>query len=237
MERMARVLRRVLKHLKDSRGVSLYEITAAVAMTGILAATAVPVILDQVQLAKIAKTQLESDTIQKAIGAFQKDTGKIPGEAEGTKLLVSGVAGGAATSPLPVGAGEMLTIPGSTSAFSAAVGGVVTCTSCRNMNDFLVRNPNIGSSAGFYQNWKGPYMEEITQDPWDRAYVVNVQALYVAEPAGSQINTCGYAWILSGGPNRALETSLLATNFSTTSDDIGKNSGKKNPPGPSCVSQ
>ena len=226
MERIGRALRSLLKHLKDSRGVSLYEITAAVAMTGILAAVAVPVIIDKVQEAKAARAVQETDTIYKAMSAFQRDTGKMPGEVEGFKLLVTGVSGGVATIPLPGKAGTALAISG-------AINGTGSCTSCANVNDFLVRNPNTGGTTT-YQNWRGPYMDEITNDPFDRAYVVNVRALYKAEPSGSQTNTCGYGWVLSGGPNRDLETLLTDTNFSPTSDDIGKNYGKKNPPGPGC---
>ena len=223
MARIGRAFRSVLRHLKDSRGVSLYEITAAVAMTGILAAVAVPVIIDKVQEAKAARAGQQTHTVYKAMSAFQRDTGKMPGEVESFKLLVTGVSGGAASAPLPSGAGAALAISG-------AINSAGACTSCANVNDFLVRNPNTGGTTT-YQNWRGPYMDEITNDPFDRAYAVNVRALYKAEPAGSQTNTCGYGWVLSGGPNRNLETVLTDTNLAPTSDDIGKNYGKKQPPG------
>jgi type II secretory pathway pseudopilin PulG len=229
MERIGRALRSLLKHLKDSRGVSLYEITAAVAMTGILAAVAVPVIIDKVQEAKAARTVQETDSIYKALSAFQRDTGKMPGEFEGIKVLITTTNGGSLT-PLPDGAAAALSAPGVT-----IVG--TTCTAgCANINDFLVRDPNVGPSAGKYQNWRGPYVDEVTTDPFDRSYAVNIQALYVAEPSGSQANSCGYGWVLSGGPNRALETTVRDTNFTSASDDIGKNNGKKQPPGLGCTS-
>lgn len=227
MERISKVVRLLLRHLKDSRGVSLYEISAAVAMSAILAAVAAPVILDQVVSAKIARAGAETANIFSAMQGFQKDTGKIPGEVEGIVLLVSGVQGSTAIVPLPDGADASLgVVPGAMSGTG--------CVSCANINDFLVRNPNPPGGTIIYQNWHGPYMDEVLQDPFDRAYVVNVRALYKAEPASSQSNTCGYGWVLSGGPDRILQTDLLNTNLATNSDDIGKNNGKKNPPGPGC---
>jgi type II secretory pathway pseudopilin PulG len=228
-----------VKHLKDSRGVSLYEITAAVAMTGILAAVAVPVIIDKVSEAKSARAIQETDGLFKAISAFQKDTGRMPGEVEGFKLIVT--SDSLTTTPLPDDTNATLTT-GTTGGTCTSVVTVAPGTAaaavgkCGNVNDYLVRNPNtiFGYGTPKYQNWRGPYIDEIQHDPFDRAYVVNIRALYRAELDSTTVS-CGYGWILSGGPNRALETFLTASNFASTSDDIGKNNGKKQPPGtPGC---
>jgi len=261
MELIGRALRSLLRHLKDTRGVSLYEITAAVAMTGILAAVAVPVIIDKVQEAKAARAIQETDSLYKAISAFQRDTGKMPGEVEHFKLLITSTSVGTPT-PLPdLGDGVLAVVGGGCTGPTAMIPAIpatpatratettpaipatpatpakpATLGSCGNVNDFLVRNPNTISALGTYQNWRGPYVDEITSDPFDRSYIVNIRALYTAEDplAGNTSNTCGYGWVLSGGPNRTLETSLGATNFASTSDDIGKNNGKKQPPGTGC---
>lgn len=223
MTRISRVVRSLLKHLKDSRGVSLYEITAAVAMTGILAAVAVPVVIDKVTEAKIAATLQTTDTIYKAMSQFQKDTGKWPGEADDVRVLLSSTD--SATVPLPGGTGELIVKP-----FCGA-----NSDKCADFNKFLVDNPGTK-----YQNWKGPYMDKIVQDSFDRAIVVNVQALTMAEAAdGSTVvdgkPSCGFAWVLSGGPDRFLNTTFFDTSIDTARfDDIGKNNGKKAPPGPGC---
>ncbi len=234
MERIGRALRSLLKHLKDARGVSLYEITAAVAMTGILAAVAVPVIIDKVQEAKAARTAQETDALYKALSAFQRDTGKMPGEVEKFKLLVSSTQGSPTANP-PLSDSSSVTCTTLKTVGTPASAGTRP-TGCANINDFLVRNPN--TSGTNYQNWRGPYIDEITSDPFDRAYVVNIGALYSAEgaPVTADVasNTCGYGWVLSGGPNRTLETKLTDTNFKPESDDLGKNYGKKQPPGPGC---
>jgi type II secretory pathway pseudopilin PulG len=225
MMRISGVVRSFLKYLRDSRGVSLYEITAAVAMTGILAAVAVPVVIEKTTEAKAARVVQETDAIFKAIQAFQRDTGKIPGTEEGVMILLSGPDG--FHSLLPDGAGVAASgIPGVTINDSQH-----TCSAgCGNLNDYLVRDPNVkfGPINGVqtrYPNWKGPYVDEIFIDQFDRSYVVNVAALYKPEPAPP--GKCGFAWVLSGGGDRFLATSLTSTALATNSDDIGKNNGKK----------
>ncbi|MBI4563030.1 MAG: type II secretion system protein GspG, partial [Candidatus Rokubacteria bacterium] len=93
MERIRRAVRSVLKYLKDSGGATLYETTAAVAMAGILAAVAAPVIIERVGEAKVARAVAEIDTIWAGMQNFQRDTGKMPGEAEGVFLLFTGPPG------------------------------------------------------------------------------------------------------------------------------------------------
>ena len=224
MERIRRVVKSMLKYLKDSRGVSLYEITAAVAMTGILAAVAVPVVIDKVTEAKIAATLQVTDTIYKAMSQFQKDTGKWPGEAEGVAVLLSSTD--SSTVPLPGGGGTEIV-----GAFCKA-----NSAKCADFNKYLVDNPGPN-----YQNWQGPYTGgNIIQDSFDRAIVVNVQALTIAEAAdGTTIvsgkPSCGFAWVLSGGPDRFLNTTFFVSSIDSTKfDDIGKNNGKKSPPGVGC---
>lgn len=234
MERISRVLRSVLKYLKDARGATLYETTAAVAMAGILAAVAAPVIIERVGEAKVSRAVAELDAIWAAMQNFQRDTGKMPGEAEGAFLLFSGTAG-TKHAPLPDIASGVTISVGSVS----LSGDNPTCSDakCRNMNDYLVRNPNQVFGDTGYQNWKGPYVDEILTDPFDRAYIVNVAPLYKQEPAGGAGGagfTCGFGWIISGSSDRKLQTPLSATALTPDSDDIGKNKGKKIGPGTGC---
>jgi len=225
-------IRAVSRHLKDTRGVSLYEITAAVAMTGILAAVAVPVIIEQTTEAKAARVTQEVDAISQAVNAFKRDTGKTPGEAEGTSLLLSGPSGMHAL--LPNGAAAAFNVPGASMDDSSH-----TCSSgCANMNDYLVRDPNLvfPSTNGSlkYPSWRGPYIDEIYIDQFDRSYLVNVASMYKQEmppPPGN----CGFAWVISGGPDRTLQTSFTDTNQKTDADDIGKNNGKRLGPGSGCA--
>ena len=220
----------LVKWLRDTRGVSLYEIAAAVAMTGILAAVAVPVVIERTTEAKAARVVQEADALYQAILAFQRDTGKVPGESENVRLLLSGPQGFFAV--LPDGARTALAIGGvsineSTQACSAG---------CANLNDYLVRDPNaiLGALNGNtrYPNWRGPYVGEVFIDQFDRSYIANVAALYRREQ--SSPGSCGFAWVYSGGPDRTLTTKLTDTTFATDSDDLGKNNGKALGPGPGC---
>jgi type II secretory pathway pseudopilin PulG len=221
---MARAFRTVLKHFKDSRGVSLYEITAAVAMTGILAAVAVPIVLDRVEDAKVARSGLETDTIAKAMEAFKRDTGVYPGELEKLILLVSDPNSSTLTDAVTPSIGALKLTCTPFVAGTPAVGGtpaVASTGNCADMNTFLVTKP--GDTG--YTNWRGPYMDPIIKDQFGRAYTVNVRPLYLAE-AGAQ-NTTGFGWVLSAGADRTLQANLTDTKLSDTSDDIGKNLGKK----------
>ncbi|MBI4610631.1 MAG: hypothetical protein HY726_16670 [Candidatus Rokubacteria bacterium] len=237
MERISRVVRAVLRHFRDSRGATLYEITAAVAMAGILAAVAAPVIIERVGEAKVARAVGEIDAIWAGMQNFQRDTGKMPGEAEAAFLLFTGTTG-TVHAALPDISDGAITV-GSVSLSGTSP----TCSSdkCKNINDYLVRDPNtvFGKVDGKdrYQNWKGPYTDEILTDPFDRAYITNVAPLYKQEPAGSAGGvggSCGFGWIITGSADRVLETKLTDTALHPTSDDIGKNKGKKIGPGAGC---
>lgn len=218
MERISRALKTAWRHIRDSRGVSLYEITAAVAMTGILAAVAVPVVLEKVSEAKSARAVQETDSIYRASVNFQRDTGLMPGELEvrattnASTVLVSSL-----TAPLPTaGSSGVYTPAGITLNTDGSC-----ATKCLDINTFLVSKPTNAQ----YGNWRGPYLETIATDPFDRAYIFNVRPLVIPEVAGT--NTTGYGWVLSGGPDRRLDTGLDVTRLDSASDDIGKNNGKK----------
>jgi hypothetical protein len=94
-----------------------------------------------------------------------------------------------------------------------------------------VRKPSVVD----YPNWRGPYMEPIASDPWDRAYVVNVLPLIfsgtVDDPGIGKFSDAGgklgFAWILSVGPDRLLQTALTSAQIAPGSDDVGKNLGKR----------
>jgi type II secretory pathway pseudopilin PulG len=221
---------------KDPRGVSLYETTAVVAMTAIVAAVALPVAMDRVENAKEARIAGETLSITNAMMKFFEDTGRWPGEAEirtpgnAACFLQTGVPANdpAKGTLLPdartLGGMDARDLLGRTC-------DTLTVTNTLNINDYLVRKPSVVD----YPNWHGPYMEPIASDPWDRAYVINVLPLIfsgtVDDPgigrfadAGGKL---GFAWILSVGPDRLLQTAFTAAEIAGGSDDVGKNLGKR----------
>lgn len=239
MGRFARFLRRVLKPFEDVSGVSLYETTAVIAMTAVIAAVAIPMAMDRLEDAKVAKAANEVLTISSAMQKFFEHTGRWPGEAEirrsGTVhcylqtgipsddptkgTLLPSVTGSLGTAERPIIATEFVGRPCDS----------INKDNVLNINNFLVQKPSVTD----YANWQGPYMEPIASDPWDRAYVINVLPLIfastIADPGAGQfasaVGPLGYGWIQSAGPDRLFQTKLSHSQLVGTSDDIGKNLG------------
>lgn len=231
-----RAARRLFRALVESKGVSLYETTAVVAMTSIIAAVALPVAMDRIENAKESRVGRDATTIGSAMIKFFEDTGRWPGEAEirtpGSPVcfLQTGVpTTDPARGTLLPDTRNLGLIDGRD--FLGRTCDSITPTNTLNINDYLVRKPSVVN----YPNWRGPYMEPVASDPWDRAYIVNVLPLIfsgeVEDPGlGKFADTggkLGFAWVLSVGPDRLLQTPLTAPQLAVRSDDVGKNLGKR----------
>ncbi|MFQ5827577.1 MAG: hypothetical protein ACE5JD_00280 [Candidatus Methylomirabilia bacterium] len=247
MKPVTRLLRGLIRHLKDVRGVTLYETTAVVAMTAILAAVALPVALDKIEAAKSAKAAQEVTIITKAIASFFEDTGRMPGEVEirtdGTSCFLQTGRPGSdpqTSALLPtLTRAEIGTIDTGDFLPQASLCATFSHTNALNINDYLVRKPNPVD----YPSWQGPYMEPITADPWNQAYVINVLPLMFAEAITAGVGAAGtpdavtgaietggdlgYAWVLSVGPDRLLQTRLTDSVLAPATDDVGQNLGKR----------
>ena len=247
MGRLSRFVKQVIKALGDSRGLSLYETTAVVAMTAIVGAFAAPVVMDRVENAKSTKAAQEVLSLNDAIQKFFGHTGRWPGEAEirraGSAIcfLQTGVP---TTDPnrgslLPSGVTNLGTPINPFNASSDAAGNTLLGRSCTaittdnvlNINDFLVRKPSVAD----YPNWQGPYLADpLGTDPWDRAYIINVLPLIFAseirDPGSGlfqdAVGPIGYGWILSAGADRLLQTPLTSPQVAGA-DDVGKNMGAR----------
>jgi len=234
--RLGRTVARLLGALRDRRGVSLYETTAVVAMTAIVAAVAIPVAIDRIEDAKASKVANEAITISNGMMKFFEQTGRWPGEAEirtpGSTAcyLQTGVPSADPTKGTLVPDARNLGLIDARD-FIGRTCDTITPENTLNVNDFLVNKPSVAA----YPNWRGPYMEPIASDPWDRAYVVNVLPLVFANAVedpgfGKFAETggkLGFAWIMSVGPDRLLQTPFTSAQLAATSDDIGKNLGKR----------
>lgn len=248
MGRLSRFVKQLVQALGDSRGVSLYETTAVVAMTAIIGAFAAPVVMDRVENAKSTKAAQEVLSLNDAIQKFFEHTGRWPGEAEirragsGVCFLQTGVP---TTDPtkgtlLPSGVRNLGTATNPFNASSDASGNTllgrpctaITSENVLNINELLVRKPSVSD----YPNWQGPYLADpLGTDPWDRAYIINVLPLIfaseIADPGSGQfrdaVGPIGYAWIVTAGPDRLLQTPLTSPQLLPASDDIGKNMGAR----------
>lgn len=78
-------------------------------------------------------------------------------------------------------------------------------TTAVHLDDYLTSDANGCYGA----RWKGPYLAHTAADPWGNAYFINASSF----AAG------GAVWILSAGPDGAVDTPLAAA--TVVGDDIG----------------
>ena len=227
---------------KEDGLINTTDLLVATAATVVLASGVGAAVVDTLNESKYGKAQPDAVAIASAITAFYADTGKWPGQAEHAltptvqKFLAS------TTDPaLQPTVGTTMTLdPASCGNMSLEgfpnvnmAGGIFDVSSnVLDINDFLVNAPPEAS----YPSWQGPYLStEIRTDPWDRAWVINLQPLYCAEDVvnggGDTAGGLGYAWLLTGGTNRTVTTNLKDSTLDLTGDDAGINLGKLITPG------
>ncbi len=196
------------KH-NDRSGFTLIEIVIAVAIVAIFAAALSPMVFRHLEDAKLAKAQNESETIATAVLSYYKDVGAWP------YTNANGPTGNAITRM--TSSTTVATAAGAGAGAGATNWG--TYGTAKPLGDYLYyNNPDDDSSptgAGADQAnadwpttgqtaWKGPYLDQYSfNDPWGKAYVVNVRYA----PGGSYTGTLRHkVFVLSAGPNGTWET-------------------------------
>lgn len=255
-----RQVRTVGRFLKEDGLINTTDLLVATAATVVLAAGVGGTVLSTLDESKYGKAQPDAQALGQAMTNFYKDTGKWPGQAaqaaDYTKPVILATGPISNVFTLPAVANDGLDEPGLASgtkcgansgqgfvngsiaalenSTSTTTGTISTTTaSVLNLNDFLVRKPNLTD----YPRWDGPYVQEISLDPWDRAWVAYLAPLYCSEvvvtTSGSTTTAVnngagllGYAWLLSGGTNRTITTRALDSNLDPNGDDTGINLGK-----------
>ena len=234
------------RHLAQDGLINTTDLLVATGATVVLAAGVGAAVLGTLDDAKYAKAQPDAQALASAISQFYKDTGKWPGQAE--HAAYTETAGAVPSTLLLSTLDDQFEPEALGTAFSLATADCrnnslqgfvgkdiasaanLAAFNTLNINDYLVRKPN----AADYPNWQGPYLQaDIKTDPWDRAWVANLQPLYCAElieeaitGSATTAGDLGYAWLLSGGSNRTISTALTAANLDPTGDDAGVNLGK-----------
>ncbi len=224
LKRAKRLYKALLASNKERKGFTLPEVAAVVAITGTLAAIVVPVAVDQIEKGRQARAAMDVNSIANAISDFNGDTNEWP-DRQGTEpnfyeVLRSGQQNanfdlfGEATT------GNVDDPDVGLSGWSATSGTV----------DALVNHLTL-DEEGYVEagvNWNGPYMPQIFNDPWGRNYMVYAKAFTVGTDGDDDL----FVWVVSGGPNETLETSVTSPilnnapvtdgSVSTVSDDVGK---------------
>jgi general secretion pathway protein G len=181
----------------NQKGFTLIEVIVVAGIIAILAGILVPMIMNQVDEAKIARAQGDIKSVQGALMNFKRDTGSWPVKTADPAVTVSILytdSTSTATPPIPT-----MTDPN------------WTVTTPARLADHL------GSDANnvYGSTWKGPYMSTMAADPWGNAYVINA----------AQFNTNRPVWIMSAGPDGILQSGPLSDicndkNATPPGDDI-----------------
>ncbi len=190
------------------KGFTLIEMVVVLAVVAILAAILVPTIAKNIQDANIARAQNETQVIAAAIASFYKDLGRWP--------TSDGTSGNPDVHWLIYSEGSD-TDAGATSQWNYAH----TDSSDRMENHLVTNQPGVDGTPGASTypttgrwRWRGPYLAEISADPFGIHYSCNVRYLY---------NTITNAvYVLSAGPDKEWDTTFgQALPGTIADDDIG----------------
>lgn len=182
----------------SARGFTLIEIIVILAVISILVAILTPTVLKYIDEARNDRAQSDVVSINAMLNDLIKDTGQYPG----AKLDTTATA-----NTFLCGAGNV------------GLGGQTwgTTANCETLDNHLaVNSPGAAVTTDDYSStgkfrWKGPYITNLSEDPWGNAYQVNASTLV----GGSTAVT----WVISAGPDGSFQTSVTSTSLS--GDDVG----------------
>jgi len=220
--------RSTVQRLLGERGLTMMEVIVVLAVLGIMAAMLTPVVLNYFEDSKVSAAQKDVSTIAASILKLSRDVGHFPLYKDGNKttgdpdfdLLV-----GQGNNPVD-GTGKWLTSGSGEFPGGGATGGQFPGRGQGNQGQFpgqgpggsvktdglenhLVKNMPGGATDKRYATagpraWRGPYLEQIAQDPWGNRYLVNIKN---ANPGDASPKV---VWVLSAGANGTIETDPTA---------------------------
>jgi general secretion pathway protein G len=141
--------------IRNEKGFTLIEVIVVAGIIAILAGILVPLILKEIDEARLSKASGDIRSVYAALVVFKKDTAQWPVMDANCDPNVT-----------------LLTGSGNQPANLAVLGYDTGVTSA--FDDHLVTDTN-----GCYNNWKGPYIAGVTADPWGNTYLANVDTLSI----------------------------------------------------------
>jgi type II secretory pathway pseudopilin PulG len=222
---------------RDAAGFSMIELVVVVATVVLLAAAVAPQILSWIDEGKSARAASDAAAVAAGMNRFFQDTTRWPGQVEilrSNSTIRFLTVGDPESVDFPILVGSIgIQAATCTNGLSGVVANQTAFTSAEpsasnslDVQEFLSKPP----SAADYPNWHGPYLQRnVVADPWGSVFVVNVIPLFCGETieASAPGGALGYGWILSGGPNRTVQTAFAASNLAEDADDIGISLSKR----------
>lgn len=184
-----------------AKGFTLIEIIVILAVISILVAILTPTVLKYIAESQLDRAQKDVTLINAMINDLIKDTGQYPG----AKLDTSGP---------PSTHNTFLCGPGGVGLAGQTWGKGANCEPLA--NHLVTNSPGTTATSDDYPSsgqfrWKGPYITNLSEDPWGNAYQVNASTL-----VGGNTSV---TWVISAGPDGTFQTSVTSTTLS--GDDIG----------------
>ncbi len=179
-------------------GFTLVEIIVILAVISILVAILTPTVLKYISEAQSDRAQKDVTMINAMINDLIKDTGQYPG----AKLD---------TTPT---ANTFLCGPGNVGLAGQTWGTAANCETLA--NHLAINSPGTAATTDDYPStgkfrWKGPYITNLSEDPWGNGYQINASTL-----VGGNTSV---TWVISAGPDGTFQTSVTSTSLS--GDDVG----------------
>lgn len=230
------------------KGFTLIEMIFVLGIILVLIAIIVPVAFSKLRDAQLARANADMQTVAAALVSFQIDLGRFPAcdstncnplssTNQTLRFLAFGDGVRDIQDKLPADDPSVVNKWGLSNPNN-----ISTIPARNNAFNHLGRNdPNADNITGSdilgtrdydeinskSKRWKGPYITNVSLDPWGHAYIVHVGAMEengipvivnsLLTPLGPTKKPEG--WILSAGPDGILQTSPTDTTLS--GDDIG----------------
>jgi hypothetical protein len=208
----------------SERGLSLVEVTIMLVILLILAGTLVPVMSDSVNSARFVRARNDLSQLAVALVNFQRDVGPIVFEGSHMRQVLYAPSAVSALSPV-----DLLTSGGErpmqadrvpvesvahllvNPALSLGAASLMpwAASPATDVMDYHLRVNGRGYAEGDGSagtGWNGPYLtNDVTGDPWGRAYLINTAFLRGLPPSKQRCARCA-VFAMSAGPNGLIET-------------------------------
>jgi prepilin-type N-terminal cleavage/methylation domain-containing protein len=198
--------------MMKSKGFTLIELAVVLAIIAVLAAVLTPMVSGYIDQARTARAQGDVRTMADTIKLYKRDTGRWP-IYNSSSDYPSTIAGG--KNVIRTSQGSAATDASSGNSWN--LGSAVATTSLESYlnNDYS----SVGTSATFPKAaFRGPYIGTMDSDPWGHYYYFNAGQMVASG------NPTNHAFVISSGPNGALDTNYALTIASgaatAASDDI-----------------